>query len=410
MGQASEAEPRDALGRLLLAFDRLVMPIFYRMNLKTDARAIVAGVVLGAVGLTAVLTVGPLTEANRQVAVTQAGRLATHIAREIAHRNSGFVAAGEFGKVDFGIATQSRSVRLAMLVDPSGRILAPARRANQLLSAGRESEIIIGALRGYTRGTNDSGVLFPVDPVTLLAVEPVRVLDSRLGRNVVAAASVVLLDLGGVEALGGDTGMLYSEALIYAGIIGLIAFLILIRLFLKPFEVLNEDIDRVLKGELPQVTHEFRFSPLDPLWDVINSALQRIPRSGGAGAGGGTNSLGLFSGAADPLAPIRALARATPLGMVVFDGERKVQLLNSPFEDLSGIRQDVALGKELGEVARDSALGVFVTDLLDRASAQGEAAESYEFSGVSYRLLAGALGSSPGKPEGYFLSAARGEG
>ena len=54
-------------------------------------------------------------------------------------------------------------------------------------------------------------------------------------------------------------GVIYSETLVLTGILGGIITLILYRITLKPYQTLNEDMDRVLKGELPQVTHEFKF-------------------------------------------------------------------------------------------------------------------------------------------------------
>ena len=90
---------------------------------------------------------------------------------------------------------------------------------------------------------------------------------------------VVAID-GSTATMGmGEVLVVYSKTLIYTGLLGLILLCILYRLTLKPFLVLNEDMDKALKGDLSQVTHEFKLEELDPLWDLINSAIQRLPRS-----------------------------------------------------------------------------------------------------------------------------------
>ena len=97
--------------------------------------------------------------------------------------------------------------------------------------------------------------------------------------------------------------------------------------------------------------------------------------------------------------------------MVVLDGDRKVVGLNSLFEEISGIREDASLGQELGAVARDQALGPFVTDLFDRAPIGGEGvSEDFEFSGISYRVYCGAYGAPGSSAKCYILCFVKAEG
>ena len=80
-------------------------------------------------------------------------------------------------------------------------------------------------------------------------------------------------------------------------------------------------MDRVLKGDMSQVTREFKFEELDQLWDIINSALQRIPKGGASGEGMG---MGGSSNGTDEAAPaMRMLGSVAKFGLVVCDADRR---------------------------------------------------------------------------------------
>jgi PAS domain S-box-containing protein len=189
----------------------------------------------------------------------------------------------------------------------------------------------------------------------------------------------------------------------------LVLFFVLYRLVLKPFEVLNSDIDKVLKGELEQVTRPFRFSEMNQLWDVIGSALQRIPRSkadvDGVGLSAGED------GSAEPyLGMALGLSRLQSLAVALLNGQGEIQYLNSVFEELTGLRSDNVVGQNLVSVARDQAFGSFISDGLERTFTGMEGvSEEFEFSGVAYRVYFSAFGVSGSKPRSYLIYAVKSE-
>ena len=111
-----------------------------------------------------------------------------------------------------------------------------------------------------------------------------RILSTQAGRNITVGMAIVSVDTSLATPDLGEMGMTYSETLIFTGLLGGIILFILYKLTLKPLQVLNEDMDKVLKGDMPEVTHEFKFEELDQLWDIIGSALQRVPKGGAAAA------------------------------------------------------------------------------------------------------------------------------
>jgi PAS domain-containing protein len=259
------------------------------------------------------------------------------------------------------------------------------------------------------RAGRETGATKVVDDTTVVAVEPIKVYDPRLGKNTSVAMAVVSVD-GSLATMGmGEVGVVYSETLILTGLIGGLFLLIMYRLTLKPFQILNEDMDKGLKGDITQVTHEFRFEELNSLWDLINSALQRIPRANGAG-GFGAGSGGAEERPEQFLGALQNAADLAGLGLVFCGPDRKIIAMNPMFEELSGIRADSSVGEEIGSVARDQSLGALVQDLFDRAVPGGDAMiEDYEFSGVSCKVHAIACGASGDPAKAFALMVKRSE-
>jgi len=203
---------------------------------------------------------------------------------------------------------------------------------------------------------------------------------------------VVAVDISGNLMQTGGLGIAYGMGLVIAGLAGLLAYFIILRLSFKPYEVLNDDLDQVLRGELPRVTHEFKIEETSALWNNINAAIQRIPR-----LGAGSDPLSSDNSSTvdwdTELASVRALCEASGFGMIGFDSNLVVQAMNPQFEEISGIRI-AAIGQSIQQAARDQAFVSLVSDLRDRISASPSrsALDEFEFSGLNYQVIAAGIG------------------
>lgn len=393
--------PTDLKGKALWYLERLVMPFFYGMNLKSDWKAMVSGLVGVLVIGSLVLSVYPLLEANRKSLLKELARRAQVLARDIVDRNSAALAAKAETKTEIGSAGNEDGVDLALLTDLDNRILAPSNQLNQYLASGAEAGVALKAAKLFRQGT-ERGLVEHSDGL-ITAVEPVSVFDPRQAKNVVVAMAIVSIDSSLSLPDFGTMSKVYAETLIVTGILALLIGIILVRLTLKPFEVLNEDIDKVLKGDLGEVTHEFKNEGLDALWNVVNSALQRIPK----GSDGG---ISLGSSIIDPqqfIGPIRMVGDAFNCGIVLCDEERKIVFLSPVFEEITGIRGSDSIGQELASAARDVAFGSLVKDMFGEVQGGGSATEDFDFSGVAYKMVASSFGTSTAKA--YVLAAIKTE-
>ena len=277
-------EPKTLKEKAAFAFDQFAMPFFYGLAMKNEWRFVCVAIFAIFCVANMFVSVSPLLESSRVSVVRETGRRATFMARQIADNAAPLLANRAESRIDLGAAENAEGVKLAVVIDMDNRIVAPASRQNQYLTGGGESLIAVKA-RDAFRGGRETGFWQAVDSSTLVAIEPLKAFNQASGKNVVIGMSVVSVDTSGASMGFGDVGLVYSEILIITAILGLITLLILHRLTLKPLQVLNDDMDKVLKGEMTQVTHEFKWEELNALWDLINSALQRIPKSS-SGFGG----------------------------------------------------------------------------------------------------------------------------
>ncbi|NDG85027.1 MAG: hypothetical protein EBX52_08330, partial [Proteobacteria bacterium] len=218
-------------------------------------------------------------------------------------------------------------------------------------------------------------------------VEPIKVADPRQVKTQVVALVVVGVDYSRNMISSGGLGVAYSTSAAIGGIALLFAYLILMRLATKPYEVLNEDLDRVLRGELSKVTQEFKMDDTKALWDNINTAAQRIPKEAVEQSfddGGVINWEQKLEG-------FKTLADHGKFAFAGFDPGLAFVSINEIFTEASGIRTD-AIGQGVG-VAGDQAISALVVDLQKNAS-QSPAkttTDRFNFGGDDYDVVAMAL-------------------
>lgn len=406
-GVAASAAPKTPIEKARAFLETKIMPIFYGIALKNEWRVVAIGVFAAFAIVNLVVAVFPILQANRTAIVAETQRRAQFMARQMAERNAPILAAGAETKTDTAGAETGDGVRAAVLTDLELRILAPAKLMNQYFVSGSEA-VFAKKVSSLFKEGRERGVVADIGNDVVVAVEPVRVYIASTARNTVTGMAIVSVDASIAIPSLGDMGLVYGETLILTALIGALLFYILYRVTLKPLEVLNEDMDKALKGELAQVTHEFKWEELNSLWEIIQSTVQRATRESGGGEGG---SMAAEIGAEEIAAPFRLLGAHSKIGVVVCDANRAVVSLNAIFEEASGIRADGAIGQELSSLARDQAFGSLVQDLFARAQPGSDGvSEDFDFSGVTFKLHASAVGAMTGTVKAYVLLAIKAEG
>jgi PAS domain-containing protein len=376
--------PKDVGGHLQFIFEGKIMPFFYGILLKTELRVIAGMLFAAVVGLAVVGSMMPMIDLAEKSIQRESITRAKILAREVADRFVPMIANHTETQIDLSLLEGEETVKLAVITNTDLQIIAPQSRLNQLLAGGREAAFAMMMAKDFKDGREKGGGGL-LDESTAIYVEPIKLTDPRQVKATINAMAVVAVDFSGNLLQTGGVGVAYGTGFVIGGLAGLLAYFILLRLFFKPLEVLNDDLDQVLRGELPKVTKEFQIKELDGLFTNLNAAVQRIPR-GNSDFGQGSEEVGVnwdheFAG-------LRALAEVSQQGFVGFDTEQKIVAMNPQFEEVSGIRGE-ALGQTLNQAARDQAFVSLVNDLRDRvqSSPSRSALDEFEFSGVAYQVI-----------------------
>jgi PAS domain-containing protein len=388
---ADAGAPQDLKGKVFQAVEQYVMPPFYGMIMKYEWNMIIAAIFVVFTVLNVIISVEPLLTANHISVVKESKRRALFMARLIAESNATLLAARNESKADIGITANAEGVRLAVLTDLENRVIAPVTKAGQYLVAGSEARAAKRAVELFKKG-RETGIAEELDESTVVAIEPVKIFSPQFARNVTVGMAIVSIDVSLSTLSAGEASEVYSSALIYSALLCAVVVYIVYRLTLRPFNQLSEDLDKVLKGDMAQVTREYRLEEMKDLWDLIYVAVQRIPKDGGSAQGEG----GGGPGAEDYIGPMRTLGSAGNIGVALFNPEKRIVYLNEIFEEMSGIRAADATGQEISAVARDQSIGQIFNELFDRVSAGGEGAtEEAELSpGILFRIHVAAFGKS----------------
>jgi len=243
---------------------------------------------------------------------------------------------------------------------------------------------------------------------TVVAVEPMVLYNPNDKEYVPVAMGVVAID-SSVATMGlGDVLIIFSEAFIWLAFFGLILAVLLYRITLKPLEMLNNEIDKSLKGQFFEgFTRVCKFQELGQLQDILESILRRL--SALSPDQEGDAQKGAIVNLEEECVPsFRMIGETFGQAMVLCDHERRVVYLNPVFEELTGIRADNATMQPLVDQARDEAFASLLTDLFDRANSSNDRlTEAMEFSGVPHMVSITMLGPLGGPARGFVILAVR---
>lgn len=385
---APEAEPmpRDLLGKLRYILEKTVMPYFYGFNEKYEWKMVFASLVMIFVVSNLFISLSPLLASHRKTLIQEQMKRALVMARELAERNTAALAANQETKTELGSVEHAEAVRLALVVDLNNRIIAPATKAGRYFEVGNEATFTTKAKNLYVEG-REAGTVGQPDSDTIVAIEPVRILNPALGRNEVRHLAVVVMDTTLATAGVGEMSMVYATTFVLTALLAFVIFYVLYRVTLKPLEIMNSRIDQALRGDHVEMKSPVYWEEIDPLWNVMDAALKRVPRDSMDGSGGGAAVMGGSLQAQDLLGPLRAIAIQSKESIAILDEDKKILFVNSQFEEITGTRLEGNEGQVLTQVVREQAFGSLLTDLYERAHPGSEgASEDFEFSGVQFKV------------------------
>ncbi len=402
---ATPSEPKDLKDKIKFLFEKYVLNFIYNMNEKYEWKAIFTFLFVFLVVGASIVSVYPVLDRVEIKLEREARERALLIARQISERNSLAIYEKTETKIDIGFAEKEKGVLSAYIIDMEGRIIAPARKLNQYLTQQYESAF--GAISKTYFKNNEKDEVGKIYGNSFFVAVPIRVFEPTQGKNVSTAIAIVNYDLNQILFDDGTVSLAYLQAMILAAIIGIIVYFSLYQLTLKPIQTLNNDADQALKGKISAVIPKYKMQEIEPLIDIMNSALQR------AQSGGSSGSVGSDSGNSDDgMLLVQFMAdRMDHVGVMVYGSDKKIKYMNSYMEEASGMRMAMAAGMEMADAAKDQAFIAFISDVSARTiPGVGVVEDSFEFiPGTKFNTFSFAVGF-PGNIKFYIMLAKRSDG
>lgn len=400
-------EPKSLILKLKVLFEKYVLNFIYNLNEKYEWKAIYTFLIVFLVVGASIVSVYPVLDRVELKLENEARERAMLIARQLADRNSLAIYEKTDSKLDVSFAEKEKGVLSAYIIDMEGRIMAPARKANQYLTD--QYEAAFGAIVKSFFKVKDKDEVSKVYTKSIFVAVPVRVFEPNQGKNISSAIAIVNYDRSLILFDEGTLALAYIQALILAAIIGVIVFFSIYHMTLKPLQNLNTDADQALKGKIAAVIPKYKMQEIEPLIDVLNTALQRAQ----SGAGGMSSNMNGDSGTADEgVNLVQFLAdRVDQVGVMVYGSDKKIKYMNSYMEEASGMRMAIAAGAELEQAAKDQAFIAFINDISVRTvPGVGVVEDEFEFiPGTKFKTFNYAVGY-PGNIKFYVMVAKRSDG
>jgi hypothetical protein len=374
-------DPEDLPSKIRVLFEGKLMPAFYSLLMKSGYRT-TTSVVLAVAGAAAILGAAlPMQDLADQSVRREASIRARVLAREVADRFQPDFANHTESRIDFTFLENEDSIRSVAITDPSLRIIAPVSRQNQMFAGSYEAVFALEMAKRFRDGQESGAGRMDFEKNIAVYVEPIKV-PGQVKSPIVAMVTVAV-DFSGNMITAGGAAVAFGTGIAIGGSALLLAFLILMRLSFKPYEVLNEDLDQVLRGEIPRVTEDFKIEETKGLWDNINVAAQRLPKTASDHANdeGAVNWESRFEG-------FRSMADQGGFAFAGFDPNLGFAAMNELFTEVSGIRPD-SMGQAVS-VAGDQAISALLVDLMKMTmqSQSKSTTDRFAFGGDDYDVTA----------------------
>jgi len=346
--------------------DNVAMPGIYRLAEIFEYRMVIGGLVLGFIFLMTIFSVLPMMNITKDSVEKESRRRALTIARNLAAINQTYLQQGIETAASTRSAEREEGVLVSLIVsNRDGHVIAP------LMNLGEypDQPFVHKARK------SDKEMVEQLDDELIGAAVPISVYSPETGQQVVATA-VVLYNMGSLAIDGERYISLFSQILLISLILGFILYFFLVKLFEEPLLQMNIQLDEALKDDSKNLTSKFQAPVLKTLITNINSLLQRTGQSG-------HQSFQPIDRVNEAANIVRMMENAA----AAIDKDRLFLTVNTPFEDLIGMRLLTLQGQSL-DILQDQALKMSILDLIDQSSNNTGLVVSnrLDFSGIPYEI------------------------
>ena len=400
-GNTGGTMPTTPHGKVLFLFKNKVMPIFYKFNEEYEWRMII-GIFLGAFILISVyFIISPILKDSKRLLITEIIARAEHYANEVERLNARALEARNLDRLDTNFLEREPGVNEYELFDLEGRIVRPATKLNNYIKKSFSVSARTWMLNNPEHAKNKSYIKNLGDNRIGIA-KSIMAYNVKLGRE--EAVGIIAIQFTPVSLQVGDANNLkaYWESVVITVIGAVLFFALLYFLTMRHFEEMKFQIEQVMRGKQKEIISKYHMIELTKLRNLINSLLQRIRELQNEDDGESSD----LEDEEPYIETLHQFLLAAGGAAMVLTSEKKIRYLNPEAEDLTGIRESMAEGAEILDVARDQGFAATIIDICDETvNSQGEVAkQEWELRGENYSVCAITLFGRDSFSKGFFIT------
>lgn len=321
---------------------------------------------------------------------------ASALVRYLAAKNKDDLIQEKEMLLDTDTVMQEEGVIEAIIANSQGRILAPTYKMNRMLT----DEVGKAALAAKEDKVLSSG---PHGGSIFRFAVPIRVFGEKGGNYTTIGVAQILFSPKKLASTADAVRKILLIALTFIPVVGLLLFIILHQITLRPITYLAEKIGLLLRGDIERIDRRSPIQEMIPLIDTVNAAAVRLRESHSEGPGSFSqpmDSIDVLSAEGDGGDSFGLLLKAISDAAIVLDGSGMILAVNESAKELLEIEEAGVINLYLPEVITNSNFKVFLEDALNelKGTEQPTLTRSLEYGDFSYqcsicgeRSLAGEL-------------------
>lgn len=249
--------------------DDVALPPIYRTTEKFELKYVLMMFTLVFVFIVTFLSIFPLSKIARDSVFEESKRRALTLAKNLEQMNrKALTDDSELSLSTDFISRESGVERAVILSARGGGILAPASHAGRYIN-----DPFIAGLKN-----TEAIKVEEVNDKQIGASVPFKFYDPDSGNTVVKAYAVVIYNIDPLAVDFKRTLSLFIQIFFISTLIGLLVYFVQYRLFLRPLQTLNDQMDEALKSRTNDIRVPFKMKPFQDLIVKINSALSQLPK------------------------------------------------------------------------------------------------------------------------------------
>jgi hypothetical protein len=380
--KTTEQMPDNFPGKIKYLFKHKFMTLLYGFNKEYEWRVIIAILLFAFITVNIGLIISPILTSYRKILIYEIASRGTQFANEVARTNAAALGRRDLDQLDTSfLDNEAEGVQSYELYDLEGRIVRPLGKLNTYVN----DAFSVDALRFYKgEGRPNDNFTKMISTSEIGIAKAILAHDMRSGRQETVGIIAIRFKPKSIAIEAKQSSGAYLESLVMSALLAIIFFGMIYYLTLKPLEDMRTQIDEVLRGKKKEVEKNLMMEELNPIRTSVNGILLRIKELQ-------NDDSGEFNEVEEDGKYVEAL-REFMLGAqgaaMIMNSEKLIQAINTEAEDLTGIRENAAVGMSLLDSARDQGFAATLIDLCDQ-SANNEGrnqSEVYEIGGRNWRI------------------------